>query len=299
MSALALSHYALRSAAAGLRRSPFVHGAAVATLAVVLFAGGLVRGGSRWLDRMVEGLGSEVELTAYLKDGTRPDDATALAEALSERASGKARVVSPDEALKRLAADLGPLGQALDGLAENPLPTSVELRLPPAGRDARALRQLASELKRVPTVDSVDYGEAAVERLASTARVLKWGALLATAVVAAIAAVIVAATLQLAIYSRRREIELQKLVGATDRFIQFPFLIQGLFQGLLGAAIAFAAILGLSAWLGPRLTEALAFLAVPGQASWVGLRLLGELMLWGALLGLAGSFLAVVRLARV
>ncbi len=301
MSTWALSQYAFRSAALGIRRSPFIHGAAVGTLAVVLFASGLVRGGSRWLERVVDSLGSEVELTAYLKGGTRAEEAAALAAALQQRAGGQARVVAPEEALERLSNELGSLGDALAGLPENPLPLSVELHVPPAGRNPEALKQLVQELKRVGTVESVDYGEAAVERLASTVRLLQWGGLLATAIVGAITAVIVAATLQLAIYARRQEIEIQKLVGATDRFVQLPFLLQGIMQGLLGAALASLAIWLLTLWIGPQLGAALAFLSLSGGSgpAWASARLFGELFLLGALLGLAGSFLAVARLSRV
>jgi len=301
MSSWALSHYAFRSAATGIRRSPFIHGAAVGALAVVLFATGLVAGGSRWLSQVINGLGSEVELTVYLKEGTRFEEAQALAQALSLRSKGETQVVAPEQALARLVQELGPLGSALTGLPENPLPLSVEVKLPPKGRNPQALKQLEQELKRVGSVEAVDYGEAAVERLASMVRLLQLGGMLVTVIVWAITAVIVAATLQLAIYARRQEIEIQKLVGATDLFVQLPFLLQGIMQGLLGAALACASIWFLALGMGPRLAAALSFLAMgEGTAGscWVNLQAFGTLFLLGAFLGLVGSFLAVARLSR-
>jgi cell division transport system permease protein len=112
--------------------------------------------------------------------------------------------------------------------------------------------------------------------------------------------VIVSATLQLAIYARREEIEIQKLVGATDRFVKVPFLIEGFLQGLLGAVVALAGLLAFERLVGPGLASLFSFLVGPGG----GVLLLEpvmvlELLVAGCALGLGGSFIAVGRFLRV
>src|SRR5262249_41118994 len=112
--------------------------------------------------------------------------------------------------------------------------------------------------------------------------------------------VIVSATLQLAIYSRREEIEIQKLVGATDRFVKAPFLIEGVLQGVLGALCALLGLWAFAAFAGPPLQALFAFLIGPtGGPGLLTAALAAELVGAGAALGLCGSFVAVGRFLRV
>jgi cell division transport system permease protein len=149
-------------------------------------------------------------------------------------------------------------------------------------------------------VTAVDYGEQAIERLSAIVRAVRVAGAFAFALIVIATVLIVSATLQLAIYARRQEIEIQKLVGATDRFVKAPFLLEGLLQGLLGATVALAGLWGFSRYISPRLSELFTFLWLPGS----GTELLAPalaLELWtaGAMLGLLGSFLAVSRFSRV
>lgn len=300
MSALAKVSYFWRSAAGGLRHSPFVHFIAVTTIAIALFAAGLARTAGRALDGLLASLGGEVEVTVYLAPELSPEQVEALRTKLQVASGGQAVLVKPDEALKRLAHELGDLGDALSQLPENPLPPSLELSVAPERRTPELLEALATQLRALPGVTGVDYGREAVERLTAIARALSFGGLVAFAVVLFATIIIVSATLQLAIYARREEIEIQKLVGATDRFVKAPFLIEGLFQGLLGAAVALMGLWTFGRLVGPTLTSLFSFLLGP-TASEPMLRpaLALELVVAGALLGLVGSFIAVGRFLRV
>ena len=114
------------------------------------------------------------------------------------------------------------------------------------------------------------------------------------------AVTVVAATLQLAIYARREEIEIQKLVGATDTFVKAPFLLEGLLQGAVGAALACGGLWLFAHYLGPHLGRAVAF-AIQGIGfpALVDSRSALELCGAGMALGLVGSLLAVRRFLRV
>ncbi len=300
MSATAKAAYFWRAAVQGIRRAPFVHFIAVLTIALALFAIGLARGGGELLESLISSIGSEVELTVYLKPDATDADAKEIAAALSKRTGTEAVVVPPDVALGRLAAQLGELGSTLTGLPENPLPVSVEVRVPEAVRGPGGLRALAEKVRQSPAVEAVDYGEEAVERLSAIALALRWGGLVGFALVLLATAIISSATLQLAIYARREEIEIQKLVGATDRFAKIPFLIEGMLQGLAGAAAAVGGLHLFWALAGPRLSSLLAFLSVGGcVARGVDPVLALQLAGLGCGLGLAGSFVAVGRFLRV
>ena len=300
MSVLSKAAYFGRSAAGGLKHAPFVHFIAVSTIAIALFAAGLARGASHVVDNLLASLGGEVEVTVYLAPQLGQDEVHGVHTRVLELSQGEVTVVPPEAALTRLKRELGDLGEALSELPENPLPATLELRVPEARRSPAALQSLAKELRALPGVTGVDYGEAAVERLSAIARALSFGALVALVVVLGTTIVIVAATLQLAIYSRREEIEIQKLVGATDRFVKAPFLLEGLLQGLLGALVALGGLWLFGRLLGPTLGSLFAFLLGPGvSAPWVETRTALELLAAGCVLGLGGSFVAVGRFLRV
>ena len=299
MSVTASLSYFSRTALNGIVRSPFVHVIAVASLSIALVGFGLARMASAQLDRLLYVLGGEVEMTVYLEAGTDADKIAELQAALSQRTGGQTRVVSPAEALGRLARQLGEQGQALTSLEENPLPWSIEVSLPPLSREPEALKALADRVRSLPFVTQVDYGQEALERLTAIARALRLGSLIAFLLVFLTAVVVVSATLQLAIYSRREDIEIQKLVGATDRFVRAPFLIEGLLQGALAAAIACLGLWAFVFFVGPRLAALFSFLDVGGGRVGIEPRLVLELLALGAAMGLLGSLVAVRRFLRV
>lgn len=294
----AKASYFARTALGGMWRDPFVHVVAIASLAIALIGFGLARIAGAQIDGLVAALGGEVELTVYLKDGTSPEDVAKLEAALAQRTGGKTKVVSPAEALGRLSEQLGPQGQALTELGANPLPWSVEATVPPQLRDSASLAALAQSLRALSFVEAVDYGADALERLGALSKGLKLASLVAFVVVFLTTIVVVAATLQLAIYARREEIEIQKLVGATNRFVRAPFLLEGLVQGLVSALIAAAAIWALATWAAPRAAGAVGFLALPKGARLVSPQLLLELLALGVTMGVAGSLVAVRRFLR-
>jgi len=298
LSAVAKAQTFWRSAMEGIRHQPFVHAVSTVTLAIALFTLGLARSAAHEMDRLVGSLGGEVRVTVYLEPRASPESRAAVAAALRAR-SMAVEEVTPRAALDRLVRELGPAAESLRGLSEDPLPPSLEVRVPERLRAPDALRALAAELRGMPSVTGVDYGEQAVERLSSIARAVRWAGWVAFIVLVGATLIIVSATLQLAIYARREEVEIQKLVGATDRFVQAPFLLEGSLQGLAGAALAIVGLVAFRQTLSPQLASLLSFLRLPGSVAdarpWMEAL---QLALAGAGLGLAGSFLAVHRFLR-
>jgi cell division transport system permease protein len=298
MGAVAKARTFWRSALEGIRHQPFVHAVSTVTLAVALFTVGLARSAGTELDRLIGSLGGEVRVTVYLDPKARADAQAAVAAGLRQRGMA-VEEVSSKAALDRLVKELGSAAESLRGLPEDPLPPSLEVRIPEGRRAPEALRALAAELRALPAVTGVDYGEQAVERLHAMARALRWAGLLAFAVLVGATLIIVSATLQLAIYARREEVEIQKLVGATDRFVQAPFLLEGVVQGLAGALLAVVALGVFRQTAGPQLASLFSFLRLPtvatGPSPWLEA---AQLAAVGAALGLAGSYLAVHRFLR-
>lgn len=302
MSATAKLTYFFRTATGSMVRSPFVHVIAISALTLALLGYGATRIVALQLRALMSTLGGDVELTVYLGPLASAEKVAELEAALIQRTRGSVRRVSADEALRRLAADLGDEGKTLLELKDNPLPSSLEVKVPPSWGDEAELAALAEKTKHLDFVSGVDFGEEAARRLGLITRALSLAAAVAFALVFLTAIIVVSATLQLAIFARRDEIEIQKLVGGTDWFVRTPFLIEGVLQGLLSGVLALGLLRAAAETL-ERHHGAMAAFVLSAQPSgrtavdwW---RLGGEQVGLGLLLGLLGSAVAVRRFLRV
>ena len=198
------------------------------------------------LSSLAAGVSIEPQISIYLKAGATKGDTDAFAARLkSDARIGEVRFVSRDEALKELKATDG-LADVVDALDRNPLPDAFIVR----ARDSNpeTLAELARELRRAPSVADVQADAAWAQRLASLARLGRLAVLLLTALLAFGLVAVTFNTIRLQILTQRDEIEISKLIGATDAFIRRPFLYLGLLQGLAGGALALGIV-----WVGLHL----------------------------------------------
>jgi cell division transport system permease protein len=285
---------AFRRALTAMARSPYVTVTGTGTIFVAVLSIGLVAAALSTAERLLGAWAGEVRISVYLARGADLERAGAAVAAL---APGRAvERVPAAEGLRRLAQGLGEEARLLDGVGADALPDCVEVAVP--GITLEEARALSARLRQVPGAAEVDYGTAWLERLEGflrRARVAGLGLLL---VLGLATAVLVSNTLRLAVYARREEIEIMKLVGATDAFVGAPFLLEGLLQGGLAGGAAAAALLGLQAALGPTLVAALGPLAaLPAGAALPWPLLLGVVG-GGAAIGLLASGLAILRFLR-
>ncbi|HXN55723.1 MAG TPA: ABC transporter permease, partial [Myxococcales bacterium] len=277
-----------RRAFVNLWRAPLPSLVSVVTIALALFLGCAFAAGIFGARALLRSWGAEASLTLYLDPAQSEDQALALAARVRAENPGLDAVyVGRAEALSRLRVELGDLGAALDGLPQNPLPPTLELR-PRAPLSASAVRALAGRLRELPGVSDVDYGREWLEKLEALGRALRAAGGLALTLVVGAALLVVANTIRLAVYARRDEIEIMKLVGATDGHVRLPFLLEGALQGLLGAVLALGGLACLERWILPRAAAAFAFasgVAAPHLRPETGALLLA----CGALVGFLGS----------
>lgn len=195
-----------------------------------------------------------VELSVYLEHGRSEAEARAVASALEARDDvADTAVVLADDALAEFRAGSG-FGPALDTLTENPLPHLVSVRPEPAVADAESMDRIANAASALAGVAEVRADADWVRRLHAMLDVGRRLVALAVAVLAVAILLIVGNTIRLDIQNRSQEIEVQKLVGASNAFIRRPFLYSGAWYGLGGGLIALvivqAALWGLSGPVG-------------------------------------------------
>jgi cell division transport system permease protein len=283
--------YFVRRALDAMARGPRVTLVATGTIFVAVFVIGLFAAALHGAGKLLATWAGEVQISVYLYPSADLEAARAAAAAA---APGRAvEAVTAQEALRRFREALGSQGALLDGLRPEVLPPSVEVRAPGIRLDEA--RSLAKRLEAVPGVREVDYGTAWVERLERLLARLRWAGSALFLALAVGAAVLVGNTLRLGVFARRDEIEIMKLVGATDVFVELPFLIEGLLQGLVGGALATGALFAVAALALPRLAGELG-LAVPiARGDLLPPALLAALVAGGGALGTIASALAVGR----
>jgi cell division transport system permease protein len=164
-------------------------------------------------------------------------------------------------------------------------------------KDPDQVHAVASDIERLPDVAQVDYAADVVRKLLATTEMLGRAGLVLIALLLFTAAIIIANTIRLTVFARRREISIMQLVGATNMHIRGPFICEGLLSGLAGALIAVAILAVARFELVPRLAESLSFVSFSSVNVDEPL-LAGQLILAGAAIGFFAAWFSVGRYLR-
>ncbi len=283
----------LREALLVFRRAPVLSGLSITAIAFSLFTIGLFGLVALNLRAALRGIEERVEIVAFVRRGTPPETITLAAQDVAAFPEVQdVAYVTEDEALVRARQELVEFRDAYRDLQVNPLPASLEIRLRPGSRRAATVADVAERLRGFEFIEDIRYGREWVERLDRLRDVAALVGLVTGLAFAAVAVVIIGITIRLTVLQRAREIAIMRLVGATDWFIRGPFLIEGALKGFLGGALAL-----LLSWLGWRLLTG----AVAGPLA--GMLFFGPvhialILVFGVLLGLAGSLVSVGRHLR-
>jgi len=236
---------------------------------------------------------AKIEISAYLS----PDATPAQIHAIGRFLAQDPRVESAQFIPKRQGlAELrertkGTIDTAL--LTENPLPDKYRIKV----RATEQVPSVAAEVRRLTGVANVVYGQQVVQRLLQLGAVLRRIGIVVIAIFFAVAGIIIANTIRLTVFARRREIAIMQLVGATNTYIRLPFICEGLLDGCIGAALAVGLLAVARATLWPRLLEALPWAQL--TATPLDARVLAaELLAVGAAIGIVASWIAVGRHLR-
>lgn len=191
------------------------------------------------LNSWLQGWGHSLSVSVYLQDGISKNTTNRIASAIKDLPAVEIkRFVSKDSALKDLKRFLGAQAGLIEGLSNNPLPASFELVFKDVEGQHSDLQEIKGELEKIEGVDEVQYSKERLKQFEGLSSIIRTfglvvGGLLCTGVL-----FIVTNTIKLTIYSRRHEIEILKLVGATDWFVKIPFLLEGAIQGISSGALA-------------------------------------------------------------
>lgn len=184
-----------------------------------------------------------VRIMAYLK----PNTAAININEIKNKIKGlygveDVKFIPKTEALQHLKQQMKRQSSLLENLKENPLPDAFEVHMNLSSQNPDTVEALANRLESIPQVDEVEYGQRWLDRFTNFFNLFKITGYAMGAIFFMASIFIVANTIRLVLYSRREEVEIMRLVGATDRFIKIPFYIQGIIQGALGGFIGLAVL---------------------------------------------------------
>jgi len=294
MSVLRAVHYFLSEALTSLWRSRLMNAVSVGTIAVSLFVLGAFLTVASRLGDVVSRWTQKVQVIVYLEDGTEDRVRESLENRLrADPAVDSIDYVTREQALARFREMFRDLRALPEDLGENPFPASLEVSLKSERQSPAEVERLAGAFQAAPGVKEIQYDLLWIERLATGVRLVRGiGAFLGGILVVA-GVFTISNVIRLTIYAREDELDIMRLVGATQAYVKGPFVAEGMIQGGLGGLLATALLWAALQWL----SRGLASSDILGHAAFALPGGLGAmLVLGGMLVGVVGSWVSLSRL---
>lgn len=279
-----------------LRRNSLLSIATISTVAICILILGVAVLMTLNAGNFMNRLESDLEMAVYLDNSLDKSQLNDLEYEIKKIPEVKSvKFISKAQALKILQEKFDDKDYDISQtLGKNPLPNSFEVK----AENPKDVAILAKKVQKLDGVTKINYGQGVVERLF---QVTRWVRIISIAVIIMLsfgAVFLIATTIRLAIFSRRREIYLMKLIGATDWFVRWPFFIEGVLLGLLGALIALVLLaLGYSSLLN-NMQMAIFFIPLVKSPDLL-LKIYLSLLATGAVLGVLGTYISLNRFLDV
>lgn len=276
-----------QTAMTAFKRSPLLSALSVTTIAFSLFAFGLFGLVALNIRNALQRVEERVEIRAFVTEKTPIEKITAASDEIAKYPEVMTvEIVTQQQALERARKELGEFSDVFDAQF---LPSSLDVKLKPGFRDPKTVRKVVDQVSEYDFVDDVRFGEEWITQLYRLRNIAGVAGIALGLAFAAVAVIIIGATIRMAVLARSREISIMRLVGATDGFIRRPFLIEGSIKGVLGGLMA----LVLTYMAMRVLDQYLHF-----QTAFFDRRLAMLGVMFGALMGFIGSAVSVGRHLR-
>lgn len=288
--------YYIREVFISLRRNNWMSVASIGTVAVSLFIFGMFLMMVMNMNKLAENMESQVQINVYLLDKVDREQARDIEKDLKE-IEGVETVgfVTKDEAMERFKDRLGDQKTLLDALDEtNPLPDSFEVTV----TNPDLVKTAAEKMEKIDGVECAKYGQDVMEHLFEITRLLRIFGFTLMLVLAFATLFIISNTIRLTVFARRKEIAIMKYVGATDWFIRWPFVMEGMVLGLFGSIIAAMVLRTAYTAMAEKVYETLAFFPlIPEQPFLTYITIV--VVISGMVVGAIGSAVSIKKFLKV
>ena len=288
--------YYIREVFISLRRNNWMSVASIGTVAVSLFIFGMFLMMVMNMNKLAENMESQVQINVYLLDKVDREQARDIEKDLKE-IEGVETVgfVTKDEAMERFKDRLGDQKTLLDALDEtNPLPDSFEVTV----TNPDLVKTAAEKMEKLDGVECAKYGQDVMEHLFEITRLLRIFGFTLMLVLAFATLFIISNTIRLTVFARRKEIAIMKYVGATDWFIRWPFVMEGMVLGLFGSIIAATVLRTAYTAMAEKVYDTLAFFPlIPEQPFLTYITIV--VVISGIVVGAIGSAVSIKKFLKV
>ena len=288
--------YYIKETFTSLKRNSLMSIASISTVALSILVLGMFLTMVLNVNNLASHLENQVQVTIYMEDSASAEQLKQMEKVL--RSTPGIVKVTPrtrEQALADFKKWLGEQQKLLAALGEdNPFPASFEIQVDNPER----IPQLVPQFQQMPGVETAKFGQEVVEHLFQLTRVLRIGGVLLIILLAIATLFIISNTIRITVFARRREVNIMKYVGATDWFIRWPFLLEGMIMGFVGALIASVALYKGYNAIQAKIYGTLAFF--PMLPSWPTMGwLCGGLVCVGTLIGALGSSISLRKFLDV
>ena len=283
---LGTKEYFVKETFKSIKRNQLMSFASVSTVAVSLLVLGMFLLMVMNANNLAKYLESQVQVSVYMEDGAS-QNAIATTEKSLKALPGVVKVTSinKDQAMAKFKKRLGDQNRLLDALGEeNPFPNSFDVQVDKPERIA----QIVPKIDEMKGVETAKFGQEVVEHMFKLTELLRMGGILLVFLLALATLFIISNTIRITVFARRREVSIMKYVGATNWFIRWPFLLEGMFLGFAGSVVATLVLMQIYLALQEKVYTTLAFF--PLIPAWPFLGYLSLfLIITGTAIGAAGS----------
>lgn len=293
---LKTSEYFIQEVFHSLRRNNWMTFASIGTVAVSLFVLGVFLILVLNMNRLAGMLESQVQISVYLEDHLTDREKRQIGYDIeSLQGIDSVTYVDRETAKERLKERLGDQKYLLDALSEdNPMPDAFEVTV----TTPSVVESAAGAIAAMQGVEEAKYGQDVVEHLFDITRLMRIFGFVLMGLLGGATLFIISNTIRLTVFARRKEIAIMKYVGATDWFIRWPFLLEGIVLGCIGGFIAAVALRSFYAAMAAKIYSTLAFFPLMPQYPFMNYVTLA-ILLAGIVIGAIGSVISLKRFLRV
>ncbi|WP_405380726.1 permease-like cell division protein FtsX [Phascolarctobacterium sp.] len=288
--------YFVKETYKSIRRNGFMSFASISTVAVSLLVLGMFLLVFMNTNNLAQYLESQVQVSVYMQDSANANELEQV-QAKLKKMPGVVKVttINKEQALARFKERLGDQEQLLNSLGkDNPFPNSFEVQVDSAER----IKALTPQISQLPKVETAKFGQEVVEHLFQLSRIIRFGGIVLVFFLAMATLFIISNTIRLTVFARRKEVIIMKYVGATDWFIRWPFILEGMTLGFFGAVLASLCLNSIYSALLERIHATLAFLPLLPASPLLGYVTL-FLMAAGTGIGALGSYISLRKFLQV
>jgi len=276
--------YILQEAAKGFFKNKSMNFITVGIITISIFIFGLFIAGTANMLNAIKLAEDRIEMIVYLNDSMKETDIQALNEQISTILGvQQTEFVSKQQALDDFKREMSENSPLLSAFESNPLPASIKVTVSMAYKTPEYLKEISDKIKLFGGVEDIDYGSEWIDDLDRIIKILFFIDIILGIIITLSSVFVVFNTIRLTVYARREQIDIMDLVGATETYIELPYIIEGVVHGLFGSLISTAILYSLFSFIASKVPNVI----------FLNSSLVFFLVLFGMILGFTGSFMSV------